>query len=55
MRRPMTSRRRILIALFPLLLLPLFLGAGVGTIELSIWLVLLLTWVALFVRWGRHD
>lgn len=51
----MTRRRRTLIAAFPILLLPLFAGVGVGTIELAAWFLLAVIWVGLFIVWGART
>ena len=45
----MNSRRKsLLVVLLILLLLPLVVG-GVGTVELSLWLVLLAAWAFAFI------
>ncbi|WP_127479982.1 hypothetical protein [Nocardioides pantholopis] len=55
----MTSRRKnLLVALLALLLLPVLvasLGGVIGPVELGLYLVLLLAWLALFATWGGRS
>jgi hypothetical protein len=50
----MTSRRKALLPILLLFVAFLFLG-GIGTVELTVWLVLLAVWIWAFVAWGRAD
>ena len=51
----MNSRRKsLLLVLLVLLLLPLALG-GVGTVELTVWVLLLAAWLVAFVVWARKP
>ena len=47
----MNTRRKNLLLLLPVLIGLLFLGP-IGTVELAIWLVLVLTWLYAFFVWA---
>lgn len=49
----MTVRRRRLLWLLPVLLGLLLLGS-IGTVELALWVALLMLWAWAFVFWGRR-
>jgi len=52
----MNSRRKsLLVVLLILLFLPIALGGGIGTVELTLWMVLLVAWLVAFVYWARQP
>jgi hypothetical protein len=50
----MTSRRKNLLIVLPLLILALFVGL-VGPVELTIWLIAVAAWLYAFFGWGRKE
>lgn len=54
--RRVNLRRKVMITTFPLLFLPLFaaagIGAGLGSLELLVWLAIVMFWLGLFIFWG---
>lgn len=51
----MTSRRRgLLLVLIPLVGLPLTGLASLGTVEVTLWLLLLVAWLWAFFGWGSR-
>lgn len=52
----MTSRRKGMLALLVVLLaLPIVLGGGMGTVEVALWIALLVAWVGLFAGWAGRE
>lgn len=50
----MNARRKNLLILLPLLIGALFLGL-IGTVEMLIWLVLVVGWLYGFVVWAKRS
>ena len=50
----MNTRRKNLMIPLVLLVAVLFVG-GLGTVEVTIWLVLVITWLYAFFAWAKDD
>lgn len=50
----MTSRRRTLLIVLPLLMMVLFVGL-IGPVEFTIWLILVVAWLYAFFGWARRG
>jgi len=51
----LTTRRKNLLLAIPVLLVPLTGVLVMGSVEVTIWLSLVIAWLALFITWGGNN